>query len=478
MRPTPLLILVALILAGSVVYFAGSGEDDDVDIEALARKQAQREANLLTQVEAEKNDLDVLARKGLGQALPDTLVSEIVLGGNFWFVGKPGSDVGVEIPFEPGKLPLPPSTAEPVAPNPGFLGAAACRKCHQDKYETFIQTAHHRTSRIASPDTISGSFAEGRNQMQTSDANVHFTMVERDGTCYQRTSFFGWQFEVPFHLIMGSSKMAESYLYWHGEKLFQMNCTYWTEPDEWNNSPGYIDGDAAYARPIRAGCLECHATYVDFRKSPNHFTPSSLILGVSCERCHGPGKEHVDFHVANPDQKKARFVTVPSKLPREAEMDVCGQCHTGDKEPIVENSFQFRPGDSLADHYTPLAGHDESAGSVHTSNQVARLALSACYQQSEMACVECHDPHKNERGQAVVFSKRCLHCHETEHCGMHGELGSQLAENCVDCHMPKRATANLRVETLEGNVFPPLRDHYIRVDRQATAEYLNRIKGR
>ena len=55
---------------------------------------------------------------------------------------------------------------------------------------------------------------------------------------------------------------------------------------------------------------------------------------------------------------------------------------------------------------------------------------------------------------------------------MSGELGPRLAKNCIDCHMPKRASANLRFETVQGNIFPPLRDHYIRVDQQATEKYL------
>jgi hypothetical protein len=315
--------------------------------------------------------------------------------------------------------------------------------------------------------------------MRTSDPNVHFTMIERDGFFFQRVSFFDWQFEVPFHLILGSSKMAESYLYWHGDRLYQMNCTYLTEPDAWINSPGYIDSDAIYARPIPPGCLDCHVTYVDFRQSTNHFTPSSLILGISCERCHGPGKEHVDFHVANQDEKTARHISAPSNLSRQAQMDICGQCHaSGKKSPIHEAAFQFRPGDRLADHYAPTDRFDASPNSVHASDQIERLSLSECFKQSEMGCVECHDPHRNERGQDALFSQRCLRCHQTEHCGMSETVGARLSENCIDCHMPKRATANLRMETAVGNVFPPLRDHYIRVDRKATDEYLRGIEGR
>lgn len=474
MRKTPLLILFGAAAAGVIAYLAGGSDDaGTVDVAELARRQAQREAQRQAEEYEQKTNLAVLAEKGLGQELPGHLFSEINTGNNFWFVGKQGSEVGVEIPFEPGKLPLAPVQAEPVNQNPGFLGADACASCHQDKYDSFVQTAHYRTSRRATLESVSGSFESGANEMRTSDPDVHFEMVRRGDDLFQRASFFDWQFEVPLQLIMGSSKMAETYLYWHGDALYQHNCTYFTEPDRWMNSPGFIDGDAAYARPIRPGCLECHVTYADLRKYPNHFTPESLILGISCERCHGPGREHVQFHLANPDEKVARHTSVPSDLSREAQMDVCGQCHTGGKQLIHEAGFQFRPGDSLEDHFVPIEDHDTAPNSVHASDQIDRLAMSECFKQTQMACVECHDPHRNERGQVAVFSRRCLECHQEQHCGMSEQLGGKIAENCIDCHMPRRATANLRVETTQGSVFPPLRDHYIRVDQQATDEYLN-----
>ena len=54
-------------------------------------------------------------------------------------------------------------------------------------------------------------------------------------------------------------------------------------------------------------------------------------------------------------------------------------------------------------------------------------------------------------------------------------VGPEISANCIDCHMPKRATDNLRLETASGNIFPPLRDHYISIDPQATEEYLQSI---
>ena len=447
---------------------------NDADMDALVQRKTKRESAELAASERAKTDLALLAEQGRGQQLPDYLVSEIDREENFWFIGKPDSTVGVQIPFEPGSLPLPPAESEPLNPNPGFLGADACQECHAEKHQSFVQTAHHRTSRLALPEEVSGSFDEGHNRMNTSAPEVFFTMEQRGDQLFQTVNFFDWGFEVPFHLVMGSSKMAESYLYWHGDQLFQMNCTYLTDRDAWINSPGFLDGDVIYSRPIRSGCLDCHVTYVDYRKTKNHYTPKSMILGISCERCHGPGKDHVDYHRSHPDDKKSQHIQVPSKLSRQAQMEVCGQCHTTNKVPKNEQVFQFRPGDKLSDHYETVEGEEDDPNGVHTTNQVGRLSLSACFKKSEMGCVECHDPHRNERGQLALFSKRCLECHQQEQCGMQDELGARLADNCINCHMPVRATKNLHFETLHGNVFPPLRDHYIRVDQQATDKFLKK----
>lgn len=471
-RKLIILVLAACAVGGLFLLLRESDAPNVDDVAELARREAASAADRAADEKRRQTDLAYLAKLGKGQDLPEYLVSRIDLEGNFWFVGKPDNVAGVQIPFKPGALPRPKDTGDAEHPNPGFLGADACRECHQDKYDTFIHTAHHRTSRFATPEEVSGSFASTRNRMETSEPNVHFKMEQRGEDLYQQVSFFDWQFEVPFDLIIGSSKMAESYLYWHGDQLFQMNCTYLTEQDDWINSPGFIDGDAIYARPIRSGCLDCHVTYVDYRKSANHYTPKSLILGISCERCHGPGKDHVEYHQANPDKKESKHMAVPSKLSRQAQMDVCGQCHTTKKAPIDQQAFQFRPGDKLSDHYEKLEGEEDATNSVHTSNQVGRLSLSACFQQSEMGCVECHNPHRNERDQLQLFSNRCMKCHQQEQCGMSDKLGASIAENCIDCHMPIRASENLQVETAAGNVFPPLRDHYIRVDPLATEEFL------
>ena len=473
MRQKPIWIVVAIVVAAGVFGWLARPDQRRANVRDLARKAAKAEMTT-TQDATSVAKFETLAEEGKGQPVPDHLEVHPSPDKMYWFVGRKSIESGVEVPFAPGRLPKPVPEQQPLKENPGFVGADACRKCHQDKHETFVHTAHHLTSRPANKETVDGSFQPGKNRMKTSDPDVHYTMIERDDRLYQRVFFHGWRFEVPFDLISGSSKMAQAYLYWHGDQLYQMNVNHLTDGNRWINSPGYIDGDAAYARPVKPRCMECHVTYFDFREMPNHYTVDSIILGISCERCHGPGKDHIQYHETHPDEKQAKFVTVPSDFPREQQLDICGQCHNGSSK-LKGEAFAFRPGDRLSDHYHPSEVTGEQ-NSVHTSNQQARMAASECYQQSEMTCSTCHNPHVNERGNMKLFSSRCLDCHEDKHCGLFDTIGSSISENCIDCHMPKRAGDFLKMNTAEGTVFPRLRDHFVRIDGQATEEFLQRLE--
>lgn len=401
----------------------------------------------------------------------DMVVTQIPFE-NFWFVGKYEDGGGVEIPFRPGEFPEKSVNVTPLHDNPGFVGPEQCQECHRETYQSCLATAHYKTSRPVNETTIDGNFEPGSNVFQTSDPNMSFEMIHRGDQFLQRVHFFDWSFEVPMEIIMGSSKMAQTYLYWHKEGLYQHNVTHITDGNQWINSPGYIDGDAAYARPIPERCLDCHMTYFDFRGKKNHYTPDSLILGVTCERCHGPAEQHVNHHRENPDAREAVGITNPADLERQIQMEVCGQCHGGSRS-LKGDALSFRPGDRLDDHYHPPDDELDVKNSVHTSNQLNRLSQSVCFQQSQMTCINCHNPHHNERGNQKLFSNRCMTCHESESdCGFFPHEGVDFAENCVDCHMPRRSTEQLRLKSVEGDVFPPLRDHLIRIDREATEAFL------
>ena len=480
-------VLILLVLVALAFYEYRSGDDDRDQV----RRLSQRDAAITKVPSPPPERWSIESVRGRSEPLPASLVTSLDEKA-FWFVGKPGSPCGVEIPFAPGSVAQPPSrtvshelggqgadetAGSPVSANlaestnPGFLGADACRECHRDRHKSFAQTAHYGTSRPASDASIDGSFESPNNRMTTGHPEVHFDMIRRQGRHYQQVSFHGWEFEVPFDIVTGSSKMAQTYLFWHRDRLHQMNVSHLSELDRWANSPGFVDGDAAYARRIGSRCLECHTTFVQAGPSEKQFVAETMIFGVSCERCHGPGRDHVEHHRRHPSDQQPRHIANPADLTRQQRLDVCGQCHSGVTR-FKTGPYQFRPGDSLDDHYQPATS--KSNGSVHTSNQLSRLSQSECFLNSEMTCGDCHNPHQMERGKSDLFSQRCLQCHQSQQCGMHSRLGSSLADNCIDCHMPQQQGETLWIRSKNEIVFPQLRDHHVRIDAEATEQFLAR----
>jgi hypothetical protein len=189
-----------------------------------------------------------------------------------------------------------------------YVGDETCDSCHKDKAGSFSRTAHHLTSRQARADSIAGTFSPGANILKTSNPGLVFRMDAKDGRFYQ-TAMWGVPPSTtaetePIDLVIGSGRKGQTYLFWKGDLLFQLPVSYWVELGQWVNSPGYTDGWASFDRPVVSRCLECHASYAESLAGPqsnNRYKKTSVVLGISCERCHGPGRAHVSRHQSGSD---------------------------------------------------------------------------------------------------------------------------------------------------------------------------------
>ena len=360
-----------------------------------------------------------------------------------------------------------PELYPPVAPAQ-YVGTNTCLTCHQDK-KPFLGTAHHLTSTPATANTIAGSFHEGENVLGTANPYVHFRMDSTKNGLFQ-TAVVGpppgtESISKPFDIVIGSGRKGQTYLYWEdGSRLFQLPASYWTSLRSWINSPGYQDGVVNFARPVTPRCLECHASVFeslpDSSDPPNRYDQTSYILGVSCEKCHGPGRDHVARQRSWVSRSLGSAIVNPEDLSRQRQIEVCAQCHGGIGESQAP-AFSYRPGEPLENYLhlsPPIPGE---AIDVH-GNQVALLARSPCFQSSNMTCSTCHDVHRPQRN-AAAFSGQCLSCHTVQSCGLFPERGHQIAENCVDCHMPNLPTGQI-VSRNDGLVVQPqVRSHWIKV---------------
>jgi len=382
--------------------------------------------------------------------------------------GGPGGTGWVLLPEQPpaGQ----PAYVSAVKPEErGYLAADACRECHADQYDTYIHTAHARTSMLPSAETILGSFSPGRNELATAAPGLRFRMLSEKGRFVQRLELdhapSGTQYHRDFSidLVLGSGNHGQSYLYWENDRLNQLHVSYLTESDGWVNSPGpYYDGTADFARPVPVRCIECHATWIGADvKSVNRFDRSTFVAGIGCVRCHGSGHEHIEFHREYPDEQTGRRIVQPASLTVQRQNEICAQCHSAGE--VAGAAFGYRPGQPLSEWMElDLAGDSEGNADPHSANQLARLMKSVCFKTPEgLSCITCHDPHRSQQGQLDVYAAKCINCHQPAICPDVRMLGTAAESRCVECHMPARRDAQVQMETTGGNVQALLRDHLI-----------------
>ena len=350
-----------------------------------------------------------------------------------------------------------------------FVGDEACRSCHQQKTATYHKTAHFLTSQSADKISVIGTFNDGANVLKTSNPNLFFRMDSNAEGLFE-TAMWGtppktWSRTERLDLVIGSGGKGQSYLFWDEDELFELPVGYSSVLRQWINNPGYRDGTANFERRVIPRCLECHATYfkaIEPVPSGNRYDKTDFVLGISCERCHGPGREHVARAKSQPAAGSDLAIVNPAKLSQAREFEVCSQCHGGQGIRELVPAFSYVPGQPLANYIDLGPVVSNAVPEVH-GTQVVLLEKSRCFQaSSNMSCATCHDVHQPE-SDVTKFSEKCLSCHKPEKCGEFQKLGADIANNCIDCHMPNQESKVLFVDVQGKRVNPKIRSHWIKI---------------
>jgi tetratricopeptide (TPR) repeat protein len=279
------------------------------------------------------------------------------------------------------------------------------------------------------------------------------------------------QSEASIDLVLGAAKADDVYLSWRDDGgLYELPVSWLWPTKQWASSHFCTPfGEGDFSREMTVRCMECHTTWMEHVPGTNLFRKEGALLGVTCERCHGPGKEHADYHRLNPGHSAAHILN-PISLDRELLIDVCTQCHSNaitHRQP----PYSHRPGTPLSESYrTHQIAHPEND---HVADQITHLRNSRCFQKNDsLTCITCHDPHQREA--SAPASAACAKCHQTSDCQQLPSLPEVLRSKCVDCHMPNRLKINVKFEVTGDNFVPPIRrsQHRIGIDEVARDEVL------
>ncbi len=376
-----------------------------------------------------------------------------------------------------------PTTARTQAPPPiAYAGDATCAQCHRKESEFYLLTPHAQDSAPASAKTIVGSFNPEHDVLHTSNPNLIVKMIAAPDGFYQsavNSAEPSNQLTERFDIVIGSGRHGQSYLYWSEDQLYELPASYWTWNHEWVISPGFPAGQVHFDRAIVPRCLECHASYFTSLAPPlNRFSKGSVVLGINCERCHGPGAMHVARErSAKPPLGGSREEAIvnPASLTRDRQLDLCALCHAGAVEPI-KAPLTFVAGDNVRDFLAIQPATPDAPPDVH-GNQIGALEQSKCFTSGRMTCSTCHNVHEKQEN-ADSFSRHCLTCHEMRACGKYSTLGTKIRTKCVDCHMPLEESAKITSNSSGGTLHALLRAHQIKIYPDVTERVEGSLKSK
>jgi tetratricopeptide (TPR) repeat protein len=368
----------------------------------------------------------------------------------------------------------------PKAVNPGYVGYQKCAECHAARVMECEPTSHFQTCRLPTAERMPKNFSSTSGSDRTlklPNSDVMFEMIERNGKYYQKAMRpgAGGGVESTIDLVYGAKSISdEVYLSWHADgSMWELPVAWVWANHNWGAAAFDHSQGGDFARQLTVRCFECHTTW--FQHVPgtvSTYRRDELLLGVTCERCHGPGKAHIDFHHSHPQEKKASAIVYPGALERERLIEVCTQCHSNavnHKGPALS----FRPGEKLEDHYRTVNPRTNETDRV--ANQIAPLRASKCFQESQMTCITCHDPHVTGNAPHGMTPKdTCIQCHKSEACKQREKSPPEIADKCVECHMRQYAKINVNFAQADDAFVPPLRrtNHRIQIDPIANDEVL------
>lgn len=352
-----------------------------------------------------------------------------------------------------------------------FLGEQNCMDCHQDQYHDWEDSHHAYSMQIPDSTNVKANF-KGE---QFEKDGVTFTFFKKNEKYWVNTKDVegGYKdFEILY--TFGITPLQQYLVGLPGGKMQALETAWDTNKNKWfhlyehlklthNEWVNWTGG----AMNWNTMCAQCHSTYLEknFDDNKGTFDTKWASVNVSCEACHGAGKDHIDYirseeYKTNAKVPGSHMVLTTNNSSKE-QVSLCAPCHSrrGQITQVYDHEGNY------LDNFIPSTLTD---GLYHADGQIQdEVYVYGSFTQSKMyhnnvKCTNCHDPHTTK----IKFqdNQLCLQCHEPKYDSKDHHFHEEANEGtkCVNCHMPGKYYMGVDFR----------RDHSLRIPRpDLTIEY-------
>ncbi len=311
-----------------------------------------------------------------------------------------------------------------------YVGSESCERCHAEAYAGWKKTRMANVVRDPKehPEAVLADFTKADPLVTFDLKDVAFV--------------YGSKWKQRFFTKRGADYFAEP-AQWDVAKKRWLPYHAEAGTDWW--IPFY--GSSNFERPTGPLCDGCHSVNYNVK------TKQVTEWNVGCEKCHGPGSEHVKHPL------KTNIVN-PEYLDYVRGNDTCIQCHSQGRpvaDEIAGKRYDWPVGYTVGDRLADVWKLEELKPGVTNFFQFADMSahknrmqgndfIQSTMYHRQLRCFDCHEVHSTENPANLIAegNKLCLQCHtNTNAAGLKGTVaehthhaaGSKGSE-CVACHMP------------------------------------------
>ena len=330
-------------------------------------------------------------------------------------------------------------------PHANFVGAKTCAECHQKEHEEWLGSDHEKAMAPADEKTVLANF--DNQTLEVNGVTHRFYRAENGDFMVEADNEKGEMVSYKVEYVLGHEPLQQYMVKMPGNRIQCLHTAWDTEKKEWfhlykNENPPAGDWLhwTGQGMTWNSQCADCHTTntHVNYDRASNSFNTNYSEGFVSCEACHGPGKNHVAHYKGDKSIVDDLIkLTKKSGTTQQEELNRCAPCH-GLRSRL---DHAANPHGAIGDNYAMnLArnGQYQADGQILTEVFVYGSFTQSRHHRFGLRCSDCHNPHSGKT--KFPGNKTCTQCHLPDQYDTPNHTFHTDAEGskCINCHMPGR----------------------------------------